>query len=296
MKDPGVPLISVIIDDTTFNRALLDLGASVNIIPTSLFEEFQIGELKPVEVTLQLADRSTIKPRGIVEDVLVKVQNCVFPADFLVLDIEAPESLLDSPIILGRPFLATAKANINCHTGKMDINCAGQTITLDIFKSSRRFHDDNFFEDSDTEISNMVEETMLIDTLTDHSFFEDSDSDSVVGEICDPETCLDSKFVPDTPPNPPTIHAPNFSTLTHHSFPDPFLTDLPPTPPEFGTQPELKPWPDSGHTYQFPSHFDPNIISNQFSRDLDEDTFFAGIQVSNYLHDFPSSVHTFTPG
>ena len=56
MKDPGAPLISVIIDDTTFNRTLLDLGASVNIIPTSLFEEFQIGELKPVEVTLQLVD------------------------------------------------------------------------------------------------------------------------------------------------------------------------------------------------------------------------------------------------
>ena len=94
-------------------------------------------------------------------------------------------------------------------------------------------------------------ETMLIDTLTDHNIFEESDSESVVSEIYDLETRLDQKSIPDEPldhPDPPTLPSPHLSTLTspnpHHPFPDPFLMDLPPTPPKFVIQPNLKPWLD----------------------------------------------------
>ncbi|XP_058217337.1 uncharacterized protein LOC131328408 [Rhododendron vialii] len=82
-----------------------DLGASVNLLPYSVYEQFGLGELKPTSVTLQLADRSIKVPRGIIEDVLVKVENFYFPTDFIVLDTEPVHNLRkQTPIILGRPF------------------------------------------------------------------------------------------------------------------------------------------------------------------------------------------------
>ena len=71
MKDLGAPLISCVLGGVTFDKALLDLGASVNLLPTALYQQFQIGELKPTPMILQLADRSVRTPRGLVEDVLV---------------------------------------------------------------------------------------------------------------------------------------------------------------------------------------------------------------------------------
>jgi hypothetical protein len=120
-KDPGAPLISCVIGDMTFEKALLELGASINLIPTVLFERFGLGDLKPTDVTLQLADRSINTPLGVVEDVIVKVKDLYFPVDSLILDMEVPKKLHNTPIILGRPFLATAKANVNCETGRMEI-------------------------------------------------------------------------------------------------------------------------------------------------------------------------------
>ena len=70
-KDPGCPTISVTIEEMHIEKALLDLGASVNILPHSVFKQFGLGELKPTNITLSLADGSIKKPRGIVEDVLV---------------------------------------------------------------------------------------------------------------------------------------------------------------------------------------------------------------------------------
>ena len=114
-------MISCVIGDYTFDRALLDLGASINLIPTSLYEKFGLGELRPTSVTLQLADRSVTNPRGVIEDVIVKVKDFYFPVDFLVLDMDVPDNLRNTPIILGHPFLTTAKANINCESGSMEI-------------------------------------------------------------------------------------------------------------------------------------------------------------------------------
>jgi hypothetical protein len=72
-KDPGCPTIACMIGVSQINRALLDLGASVNLFPYSMYLQLGLGELKPTTVTLQLADRSTNRPRGIIEDVLIKV-------------------------------------------------------------------------------------------------------------------------------------------------------------------------------------------------------------------------------
>jgi hypothetical protein len=113
-KDPGAPTISCIIGQKEIDKALLDLGVGVNLLPYSVYQQLGLGELKPTIVILQLADRSIKKPRGIREDVIIKVNKFFFTVDFIVLDIEPiphPERLI--LVILGRPFLATANACIN---------------------------------------------------------------------------------------------------------------------------------------------------------------------------------------
>lgn len=87
-KDLGCPTISCIIGNYQIEKALLDLGASVNLLPFSVYTQLRLGELKPTKVTLQLADRSVKIPRGILEDVLVQVDKFYYPIDFIVLDTE----------------------------------------------------------------------------------------------------------------------------------------------------------------------------------------------------------------
>ena len=110
LKDPGSFTIPCTIGNAIFERALCDLGASINLMPLSIFKRLELGEARPTTVTLQLADRSLKHPRGIIEDVLVKVDKFIFPADFIVLDMEEDKEI---PIILGRPFLATGRAMID---------------------------------------------------------------------------------------------------------------------------------------------------------------------------------------
>ncbi|XP_022040424.1 uncharacterized protein LOC110942970 [Helianthus annuus] len=93
----------------TSAHALADLGANINLMPFSLYDRLGLGELTPMRMSLSLADRSVKYPCGIVENLLVKVDKFVFPVDFVILDMEADERV---PIILGRPFLRTAKAII----------------------------------------------------------------------------------------------------------------------------------------------------------------------------------------
>jgi hypothetical protein len=85
-KDPGCPTISCFIGEHKIERALLDLGASVNLLSYSVFHRLNLDELKPTFVTLLLADRSVKVPRGILEDVLVQVDKFIYPMDFIVLN------------------------------------------------------------------------------------------------------------------------------------------------------------------------------------------------------------------
>jgi hypothetical protein len=138
-KDPGCPTISCMIGLNRIERALLDLGASVNLLPYSVYLQLGLGELKPTSMTIQLADRSMKRPRGIIEDVLVKVDKFYFPIDFVVLDTEPVQNVgIHIPVILGRPFLATANALINCRTGVMKISFGNMTVELNIFDISNQ--------------------------------------------------------------------------------------------------------------------------------------------------------------
>ncbi|KAL6315771.1 hypothetical protein AAG906_008155 [Vitis piasezkii] len=87
-KDPGCPTISVMIGETCMEKALLDLGAIVNLLPYSVYKQLGLGELKPTSIILSLADRSVKIPRGMIEDVLVQVDKFYYPVDFVVLDTD----------------------------------------------------------------------------------------------------------------------------------------------------------------------------------------------------------------
>ena len=138
-KDSGSPTISVNIGGTCIDKAQLDLGASVNLLPYSMYKQLGLGELKPTNITLSLVDRLVKIPKGIVEDVLVKVDNFYYPVDFVVLDTEPmAESTHQVPIILGRPFLATSNAIINCRNGVTQLTFRNMTLELNIFHLSNR--------------------------------------------------------------------------------------------------------------------------------------------------------------
>ena len=114
-KDPGCPTISVNIGGTSVEKALLDLGASVNLLPYSMYKHLGLGELKPTSITLSLADRSIKILKGTIEDFLTQVDKFYYPVDFVVLDTEPIAMGANHvPILLGRPFLATSNAIINC--------------------------------------------------------------------------------------------------------------------------------------------------------------------------------------
>ena len=133
-KDPGSPTISVNNGGNCIEKSLLDLGASVNLLSYSVYKQLGLGELKPTNITLSLADISVKIPKGIVEDVLVKIDKFYYPVDFVVLDTEPIANEPNHvPIILGRPVLATANAIINCRNGVMQLTFGNMTLELNIF-------------------------------------------------------------------------------------------------------------------------------------------------------------------
>ena len=150
-KDPGSPTISVNIGGNCIDKSLLDLGASVNLLPYSMYKQLGLGELKPTKITLSLADRSVKIPKGIVEDVLVKIDKFYYLVDFVVLDTEPIANEPNHvPIILGRPILATANAIINCRNGVMQLTFGNMTLELNIFhlnNKHRLLEDENQMTD-----------------------------------------------------------------------------------------------------------------------------------------------------
>jgi len=87
-KDPECPTISCTIGQTEISRALLDLGASINLLPLSVYQQLGLGELHPTRVTIQLADQSVKVPKGKITDVLIQVRDFIYPIDFIVLETQ----------------------------------------------------------------------------------------------------------------------------------------------------------------------------------------------------------------
>ena len=87
------------------DKAFLDLGASVSLMPLEVCERLNLGELQPNKISLQLADRFVKYPSSILEDVPIRIGKLYIPTDFVIIDIKEDDNI---PIILGRPFLSTA--------------------------------------------------------------------------------------------------------------------------------------------------------------------------------------------
>ena len=131
LKDPRSCIIPCTIGKSYFDRALCDLGASINLMPLSVFRKLGLGEVKLTTISLQLADRSIKYPRGVIEDVLVKVDKFIFPADFIVLDMDVDKEI---PLILGQPFHATGRTLIDVQQGKLVLRVGEDDVTFDLFK------------------------------------------------------------------------------------------------------------------------------------------------------------------
>ncbi|CAM8885004.1 unnamed protein product [Rhodiola kirilowii] len=135
--DPGTYTIPCTIGNIRIENCMLDLGASINVLPFSIYSCLKIGPLKPTGLTIQLADRSCKQPEGKIEDVLVQVGKLVFPADFYVLKMENGGPTDHAPILLGRPFLKTSKMKIDCGSGMLSMEVEGEVFSFDIFQAMK---------------------------------------------------------------------------------------------------------------------------------------------------------------
>ena len=154
MKDQGSFTIPCTIGGFEIQKALCDSGAIINLMPLSVARKLSLGELTPTTVTLQMADRTMEKLKGIIEDVLVKVRKFVFPIDFFILDIEEDSQV---PLLLERPFLATGAALIDMQKGVLtlrigeeaaDFNLFQSLKNLDIDREDYKFVDDVYLNNS----------------------------------------------------------------------------------------------------------------------------------------------------
>ncbi|GJV17243.1 putative nucleotidyltransferase, ribonuclease H [Tanacetum coccineum] len=165
-RDIGSFTILCVIGKMGIDKALADLGANINLMPYSMYARLDLGELKPTFMCIELANKSTQYPKGIVENVIVKIDKFIFPVDFVVLDMKEYQKIL---IILRRPFFATAHAIIDVFNKKISFEVGNKTIAFDIEKSM------NFFtpEDDICLSIDMVDESVL-----DHGDEDDDLDDS----------------------------------------------------------------------------------------------------------------------
>jgi len=124
------------------SRALLELGASINLLPFSIYQPLGLGKLSPTQVTIQLADRSIKVQKGEINDVLICVGEFIYPVDFIVLETQTVSyPRFQTPVILGRPFLATGNAIINYRNRSMRLTFGDMTKKVNIFNLGKHPYD-----------------------------------------------------------------------------------------------------------------------------------------------------------
>ncbi|GJY69018.1 reverse transcriptase domain-containing protein [Tanacetum coccineum] len=155
LEDPGKFLIPCALQELNRTSALADSGASINLLPHSIYKKLGLEALTPTRMTLELANRSITHPMGIAEDVVVRVDGFTFLADFVVVNFEPDPRV---PIILGRPFLRTAKALIDLYE---------ETLTLRVGKEELVYYADKSEKNKE---KNFVHAISIIDFSKDDPF------------------------------------------------------------------------------------------------------------------------------
>ncbi|CAM8901682.1 unnamed protein product [Rhodiola kirilowii] len=128
MGDPRKFTIPCSIGDMNFSSPLADLGASVSVMPLAIYHKLKLNGVKTAKMTLQLADGTTRRPWGLVENVPIKVDKFYIPCDFVVVDMG---DTFSSSLILGRPFLATAGFKVDVGKGKLTLKIGGEKVKIE---------------------------------------------------------------------------------------------------------------------------------------------------------------------
>ncbi|RDY11648.1 hypothetical protein CR513_03638, partial [Mucuna pruriens] len=144
-------------------NAMLYLRASINVIPSSIYKSLNFGDLEPTGMIIQLANRSIVQPLGILKDVLVQVNNLIFPTDFYMLDMEDKTSGKGSSLILGRPFLMIVRTKIDVHVKALLMEFEDNLVQFNIFEAMKHPTKDHSLFSIDI-IDELVEEYMPIGT------------------------------------------------------------------------------------------------------------------------------------
>ncbi|GJT61438.1 reverse transcriptase domain-containing protein [Tanacetum coccineum] len=134
LGDPGKFLIPCDFSGMDVCHALADLDASINLMPLSIWKNLSLPELTPTRMTLELADRSITRPKGVTEDVFVKVGKFYFPTDFVVVDFDADPRV---PLILGRSFLRTGRALIDVYGEEITLRVNDEAVTFNLNQTTR---------------------------------------------------------------------------------------------------------------------------------------------------------------
>ncbi|GJS20369.1 reverse transcriptase domain-containing protein [Tanacetum coccineum] len=134
LGDPGKFLIPCNFPGMDVCHALADLGASINLMPLSIWKKLSLPELTPTRMTLELVDRSITYPKGLAEDVFVKVGKFHFPIDFVVVDFKADPRV---PLILGRSFLRTSPALIDVYKEEITLRVDNGAVTFNLDQTTR---------------------------------------------------------------------------------------------------------------------------------------------------------------
>ncbi|GJX85421.1 hypothetical protein Tco_0336195 [Tanacetum coccineum] len=134
-KDPRIFTLPYLINNICFDKALVDLGVSMSVMPFSTYTNLGLGDLSYTRMTIELADRTIKQPKGIAANVLVRIGKFVFPIDFVILDIPKDN---DVPLILGRPFLSTAYVKIDVYKRKVTLRVGEEKLVFKSVKPASR--------------------------------------------------------------------------------------------------------------------------------------------------------------
>ncbi|GJW80643.1 hypothetical protein Tco_0144618 [Tanacetum coccineum] len=126
-KDPGSFILPCSIGRLDFNNALADLGASISIMPFSMYKRLGIGKLDAIKMNIELADNSKCILKGIVRNLLIKIDKFILPIDFIVLDVLEDFRM---PVILGRPLLATAHAKVDVLKKSISLEVGNEKVVF----------------------------------------------------------------------------------------------------------------------------------------------------------------------
>ncbi|KAK8612674.1 hypothetical protein V6N13_092785 [Hibiscus sabdariffa] len=175
LKDQGMFTIPCKIGKVGIKRAMCDLGASINVMPLSVYKTLSADPLKETRVTVQLADRSIVYPEGVLENVLVQVNKLIFPADFYVINMKSDRTDNSPEILLGRPFLSTADVKIGVRSGLLSLECNGEVVKFNVYKAMRypeEIESVNFVDIFDPIIYDYVETNFVDKSCREYDNFD----------------------------------------------------------------------------------------------------------------------------